>query len=298
MSGGIKKNKTITTLLGLTIMKHLKYILIILMLTCLEQIYSQKISSPQEITINDFNPQLIGSTYLYYRSLITFPYRETKFEVGAIDKLFSLRFENYLRGSFNIKDSDLLLIPSNYKSKLIIKSIKYFYVDKDKICTRALKKSDLKFKETERGYLLDLSTIKRDSNFIIDLRYVFETNDKSIVNFEFEKEKKYVDAKVEIIIPEIYIYNVSYDETYLSKIIEKELLGPKIGYRGISDANTSIIGSYWVEYRKKNNRNATFIDVHCKTSLFTFTLKNDEKSNKLIDLHINLTLTSINEIKN
>lgn len=287
-----------TVLLNLTIMKHLKFILIILMLTCLEQIYSQKISSPQEVTINDFNPQLIGSTYLYYRSLITFPYIENKFEVGAVDKLFSLRFENYLRGSFNIKDSDILMIPSNYKSKLIIKSIKYFYVDKEKICTRAVKKTDLKFKETEKGYMLDLSTIKRDSNFIIDLRYVFETNDKSIVNFEFEKEKKYVDAKVEIFIPEIYIYNVSYDENYLSKIIEKELLGPKIGYRSISNANNNIIGSYWVEFQKKNNPNATFSDVHCKTSLFTFTFKNDGKSNKRTDLHINLKLTSINEIKN
>ena len=273
-------------------MKNLILILIIFILTFSEQIYSQKIETPEKMTIKEFNHPL-DSKYLFYRNLITFPYKENKWVAGAIDKLFKVRFESYLRGTFNTNDSSILLRPSYYNSKLTIKSIKYFYLYQNKVSVRNLKKSDLKFKETTKGYELDLTTIKRDSNYILELNYAFETDDKQIINFQFENGKQYVDAKIQINIPEIYNYNISYDKTFVLETIEKYLLGPKIGYKG----NSGILASYWMEYQKRYDPTIYFTQVNCQTNLYTFTLKDLETSNKNTDLNIILNLKTINEIK-
>jgi hypothetical protein len=215
-------------------MKRLNLTIIICITLGLYNLNSQKIETPEKVTIADFESNGDSSVYLWYGSVFSFPYLGGDKGVGATDDLFSLKNETYLRILLNKSDTNFIFFELHKSSNCIpkLKSITCYYLNNNKITLISKgKDSVLIINYFEKGYYFDLSSLKdKESNVIVELQFTYTLKSKKEINFYMDRNEDYKNLYIRIDVPEIYKYKVRYDYDNLTEEIKKPRDGPTIGW--------------------------------------------------------------------
>jgi hypothetical protein len=245
-------------------MKELSFFLLMLTLNSSGNLYSQKIDPPRPVTSDDFvfNKEK-PLTILSSSTLVTYPFLELGFAVGAIDYNFKLKIESVVRLRFTLIDKNLqfLLVPKEYDTKPDIIYLKYYTIKNHEVISSKIKKSGIQITITESGYMLDLSSLINDSIAIIDLDYWIRPKSKEILVFYNHKDFECLSERIKLDIPEIYNYDISALNKCYSLNVTTRPEGGIVGYKSYSSA-TGIISANNMRYLKKNNPNESFQPMH------------------------------------
>ena len=196
-------------------------------------LYSQKIKDPkpEKVSISDFSVNGDRSVCLWYSSVFSFPYHYSDRSCGALDYLFSLKNEVYIRFLLNKKDTSFA-IAKFYNSIPELKTIVCYYLNENKIISSPTKgDSVLIINYFDKGCFLDLSSIIDTSrNMIVDLKYTYPIFSKKEINFYIDRKLDYKFLYIRIDVPEIYKYNINFVDSSLTMEISKPHAGPILGY--------------------------------------------------------------------
>jgi hypothetical protein len=260
-------------------MRILKYLIIIPFAVISMAMFSQNSEKPSKISFNDFNNSSHQSpTILYYKSLVTFPYREDYGQAGALDKFFGLNLRTFIRIAFNKKDScqKIIAFPHIYDKVPQMNSIKYYYRKNNSIATRKIKESDLIISSDVFAYYIDFSKIIMDSLVIFDVDFYtssYEPYYKQKLLFYLDKNILYKKFIVQLYIPEIYFYEKAIPDPCFSLNIKTNILGPRIGYKSVSGSSDIITSKVLVDMFTEKFH-SKFEQVYCKLNLLSFKFNN------------------------
>jgi hypothetical protein len=257
-------------------------------------VFSQKLRTPEKLTQNQF--MLRSPKYpliLQNNNLITFPYHYNNNITGALDKYFTIEIESHLRLLIKKSDScQLFVLPASFENGVKIKTVKYHYLNENKITERKVIETEISQTTTDKGSFLDFSKIISDSTAIIDIFLKSESNNKQKISLILDKDKTYKSYSIQIYIPKIYIYKENYDSC-LSTKIEKDLEGPRIGYVGGSDVLIcEVLAKSFSRYN-----GGKYTPVYCKIDHLSYTSNAQcpETFDSIKEL-VNFTLVKINEM--
>ncbi len=252
----------------------------------------------EDVSLNDFNLFSKNSAYLYDESMIYFPYREDQFESGAIDKLFTLRYNRLFRYYYNTDGlNDSIFLSSNDQNTGVdFKSLKVYFIQNNKVNSAKIKRSKINLIHNENGIFLKRPSFDNYKSIILEIQYSFEQKSKDSIQIFLDNSKPHKEILINTTIPEIYKYKESYISNCVEKEKTQEILGPYIGYTLVP--GSSKLYAYWWMERFKRENNASFIKISCKSYSTNFHIRSDcIKNNEMFPVLILLKLTSINEIK-
>ncbi len=237
-------------------------------------IKSQSYNKPPKISNDDFNiSRQQTPTVLFYKTLITFPYREEYGEAGALDKFFGLDLKSFIRIAFNNNDScqRIIVFPKIYDKEPKIKSIKYYYQKDNSITVRKINDSDIIISSDAFAHYIDFSKIIKDSLVIFDVDLStssYESNYKQKLLLYLDKNIFYRDFSAQIYIPDIYFYERKVPETCFSLNVKTNILGPRIGYKSATGNSETITPKVLVDMFSEKF-GSKFDQVFCKLTLLT-----------------------------
>lgn len=262
--------------------------------------YSQKIKLPDDVESKDFViSNFSNPTVLCNKLLVTFPYRQNDGYAGALDKYFTLKAESFVRIIFNNRDSclKLFVFPKSFEG-IKITSIKYYYKNTNSIATRKIKESSVMVTSDNVGSYVDFSKIIQDSTVIIDMSFKAESKNKGNISFNLDRNIVYKDYDVQLFIPEIYSYHLEAIDNFLVSDVQRELLGPEIGYNPGTGIDGHLLPKVLAD-SFSNEFHTRYESVRCKENLYAIKMAPTCKellynSKKEI---INFQLVKIDEIK-
>lgn len=280
------------------------FLIFLTLLSNYSQLLSQKLEKPPRISKVDFDISNFSQpTILKNNVLVTFPYKGANNEAGALDKLFSLRIEAVVRICFSLNDTNkhVLLLPKIYDNEPNINSISYYYTQGNSIIEEKVKKPDNIIVNDSIGYYVNCKAIIKHEHSVLDIHYssrITDASAKKNILLYLNNPMVYRDFSAQIFIPEIYAYIDSLKSPSTNIEIEKDLLGPVIGYRASTGPTKDILPKVLVEIFTKEF-GLSYIEVRCSNYLISITLKEEIKnevwnSTKPI---IGLSLSSVTEIK-
>lgn len=297
-------------------MIRLNLIIFIFICIGLINVFSQKISNPEKVSISDFS--IIGdkSVCFWYNSVISFPYAYSDRDCGAKDYLFSLENETYMRIILNRNDTSsmFLAVPKFYNSRPKLISASYYYLNNNDIVTQEIKDSRIKFVYYfDKGFYFDLSSFKgNDDNVIIDLQYSYPIESKKVIKISLDNKLNYKFIGMRLDIPEIYSYKFKYSQKYLTMKTDKQRRGPIIGWNATNVTSYSHFSSKkWFDDLPKSiptpdgqtmHINRTLVPFLCNINPVTFnskefiSIESDDAEDNFNEI-VTLSLARINEIR-
>lgn len=245
-------------------MKRQSLTIIICIIIGLNNLYSQKIKNPEpeKVTISDFSADGDKSVCLWYRSIYSFPYFYSYRTSGALDYLFSVKNETYMRILLNRNDTSFkfFAIHKYYHSIPELITVTCYYLNNKKITSGKFKGtvSVLIINYFDKGCFLDLSSLKDNArNLIVDIKFTYPIFSKKEINFYLDKKLDYKFMYVRMDVPEIYKYNINFDDRSITEEISKPHPGPILGYApppGVWAKNFHFMSKYiWEKFFNSPN---------------------------------------------
>jgi hypothetical protein len=253
--------------------KSILVVLDLLFISCLP-ILSQQYNRPPNILISDFNStKQQPPTVLFYKTLITFPYREEYGEAGALDKFFGLDLKSFIRISIKRNDSchRIIVFPKIYDKEPNLKSIRYYYLKDNSIATRKVNDSEVIMTSDAFAHYIDFSKIIKDNQAIIDVDISNSSSEpyyKQKLLLYLDKNIIYRDYSAQIYIPDIYFFDKNFPEACFSLNIKTDILGPRIGYRSTRVPSETITPKVLVDMFSEKF-GTKYDQVYCKLTLLT-----------------------------
>lgn len=226
-------------------MKRLNLTIIIIITLGLNNLYSQIIKDPkpEKVTISDFSVSGNKSVCLWLRSVFSYAYNLPDNDVGAQDRYFSVKNETYIRILLNRNDTScrFFAVHKFYKSIPKITAVTCFYPVNKIIASR--NKIDpgsvLIINYFDKGCFFDLVALKDSTrNVIVDIKFIYPIFSKKEINFYIDEKLDYKFLYVRMVIPEIYKYNIDFDDSLLIEKVRKPFLEPLIGYGPVELSRT------------------------------------------------------------
>jgi hypothetical protein len=268
---------------------------------CMFSLYSQKLVRFREVSNLDFNLTGDNSKILNYQCLVTFPYKGSDYVAGATDNLFGISVETQQRIQICKNDPDcrFMIISKDYASNPIFKSIKLFYRDHNKINSKKIKESSIGIDITDLGLCINFSSLKSDSTIIIDIIYLYEIKSKKELSFRHDPKREYKEFNLQMEIPKIYKYNLTYDDKCLIKSEERESQASFIGWDYPSNFHGLVSNYSAKKFWNIDSQYSSLFRAYLKINSFSFKSKENCLSNfnNSVPKIIDLILDEINEIK-
>ena len=234
-------------------MKRLILTIFLCIIFGLNNLYSQKIKDlkPEKVTIADFSVIGNRSAYLWYSSIFSYPYSLPNNTCGARDCFFSVKNDTYIRILLNKNDtsSGLFALHKFYNSiPELIEVVSYYQVENEVISNNIKGTTIINY--YDKGCFFDLSTLRDITrNVIVDIKFSYPIFSRKEINFYRDKKLDYKSLYIRIDVPEIYKYNIEFDDGLLSYEITKPKSGrPIIGYipiRGLISKSGFISLNSW-----------------------------------------------------
>lgn len=283
-------------------MKKLYIILLTIVLSSSDKIYSQKVDGSSEITIEDFNLH-DSSVFLEDMKSVKFDYHQYYHLPGAFDETFTMKYGRtfrYLR--YNGDSDDILLMTSEIKAKPDINSCRIYFIQNNKVKTEKVKPGNLSLINKEEGLFLKVPEYKYFPGYIIEVNFDVEKESKDSIEIFLDRKKSCKHSEINISIPEILNYRLDYRNNCLQNEPPVEADGPIIGYK---EREIRVRPNVWGEmytyemmrWILERDKNTSFEQVNCKSIGTKFLIdascyNNDKDPNTLL---LKLKLVSISD---
>jgi hypothetical protein len=199
--------------------------------------FSQKADSlpVPPVTASDFNCKGSKSVCLYYKSLFSYHYSLPYKEEGAWDMYYSMHNDTRVRILLNRNDtgSVFFAVHMSYMAVPEITSATSYRLDGGETTSFNTRRSPgiLILNYYDKGCCFDLSSLKDSSeNVIVDIKFTYPIFSKKEIGIYIDNNFEYRFMSIIMDIPEIYNYDMEFDDSLFTRKIRKSFSGATIGY--------------------------------------------------------------------
>ena len=175
---------------------------------------AQKIEKPDKIDETNFAFSSNDNEVEFFRCNIDFLYDHSGNYAGAYDSLFKVQCKQLLRikKGNNLDGKGIQITTIQDDARINIKKLEYYVLVNGKVKKNKIKKPNDLLVKTDSGTFLNIDGISLKSNCIFDIQLYYTTGIKAELCIPLQKDLIYKDVIFKVKIPEIYNYEIGFQE--------------------------------------------------------------------------------------